>query len=411
MIARRKTAAPPVAAPAPPAPAAKAPAPPAAPSPDLVPPVPAAPKTYTSADDAIKAVSTDVLASMVKALVGGKEYANDKAAQFLIDALNGELKTRPVQVEDGELPKPAAPAPALPRAAAYNRRKSYWEKQIASWSAKNKTSSKKMADLESFLDKHRMYHWEGSSGLRQLEQLISMIGYGSLEEFLEDNPGGQQAIVEWIGSANVPDWEAVFGGNEEEEEGGSYDDEGSHPEMGGRSRFSSKRKASWTSQNEKTMEVESGGDRVPEVAEAHGKLEDHTGIVKTKVILPEKFAAEIATSTAVKKADGLADTLKKTYLDAKVLTTVNDSRPVRDAVESIYHASVRMGEAVKTLAKQQEQEDADEAAAQKKLKDSKTSAVFNLGGLVIADYEGDNPYAMEDSLDMMPVIGSDMSVQ
>ena len=257
MIARRKQAAPPVtpAAPAPPKPVA---APPPVPGVGA-PPVPTAPQEYQSTDEALKAVSTDVLASMVKALVGGKEFANDKAAQFLIETMTAELKTRPVQVEDGE-----------PRLA------------------------------------------------------------------------------------------------------------------------SNKKKAGWISVNDKTMDLEEGGDRVPEIAEAHGKLEDHTGIVKTRVVLPEKLAAaEISTASAVKKAEGYVASLKNTYLESKVLSTVNGTRPVREAVESIYAASLRMADATKTLAKQQEQEEEESEKARKALETKKSSSKYKLGGLMVAAAEDD----------------------
>jgi hypothetical protein len=188
--------------------------------------------------------------------VGGKEFANDKAAQFLIESLTAELKTRPVQVEDGE-----------PRLA------------------------------------------------------------------------------------------------------------------------SNKKKAGWISVNDKTMDLEEGGDRVPEIAEAHGKLEDHTGIVKTRVVLPEKLAAEISTASAVKKAEGYVTRLKNTYLEAKVLNTVNGTRPVREAVESIYAASLRMADAAKALAKQQEQEEEESEKVRKALENKKSSERYKLGGLMVAGIE------------------------
>jgi hypothetical protein len=228
---------------------------------------------------------------MVKALVGGKEFANDKAAQFLIETMTAELKTRPIQVEDGE------PRMASKRANRY-------------------------------------------------EDCTSCKGKGCKE----CNDKGKT-----IKTYDKLPWE--------------------------------KKDAGWISVNDKTMNLEEGGDRVPEIAEAHGKLEDHTGIVKTRVVLPEKFAAEISTASAVKKAEGYVTSLKSTYLEAKVLNTVNGTRPVREAVESIYAASLRMADATKTLAKQQEQEEEESEKARKALETKKSSAKYKLGGLVIADIE------------------------
>ena len=43
------------------------------------------------------------------------------------------------------------------------------------------------------------WHFEGESGVRHLEQLVSDLGYDQgIEEFLADNSGAMQAIVEWI---------------------------------------------------------------------------------------------------------------------------------------------------------------------------------------------------------------------
>ena len=139
--------------------------------------------------------------------------------------------------------------------------------------------------------------------------------------------------------------------------------------------------------NDKTGDPEEGASGVPEVAEAHGKLEDHTGIVKTQVVLPEKFAGEISTAAAVKKAESLTDELKKTYLESKVLTTVNSTRAVRNGVEAIYAASLHMGEATKVLSNQLNQEEQEEEAAKKTLENKKSSAKYKLGGLMIAASE------------------------
>jgi len=61
--------------------------------------------------------------------------------------------------------------------------------------------------LSEFLDQKEMYHFEGDSGVENLNKVCSAIGYRahgfrygtSLEVFLSDNPGAQQAILDWIG--------------------------------------------------------------------------------------------------------------------------------------------------------------------------------------------------------------------
>lgn len=43
------------------------------------------------------------------------------------------------------------------------------------------------------------YRWEGESGVRNFEQLTKDIGYRQgIEEFLADNPGAIETLLEWI---------------------------------------------------------------------------------------------------------------------------------------------------------------------------------------------------------------------
>lgn len=43
------------------------------------------------------------------------------------------------------------------------------------------------------------HHFEGERGVRNLEQLVKDIGYDNgIEEFLADNQGAMEVIVEWI---------------------------------------------------------------------------------------------------------------------------------------------------------------------------------------------------------------------
>jgi hypothetical protein len=81
---------------------------------------------------------------------------------------------------------------------------------------------------------------------------------------------------------------------------------------------------------------------------------------------------------AVKEAERLGQELKQTYLDAKSICTVNDSRPVREFVESIFRAGAMADEAVKTLNKQVMQEESEEAAAKVREKGNKKSALNDL---------------------------------
>lgn len=145
--------------------------------------------------------------------------------------------------------------------------------------------------------------------------------------------------------------------------------------------------ASWfTTSEEGELNVEENGGRTPEIAEAHGKTEDRTGISVPKTDKPSKFAADMSLSKAVKQSEKLGEDLKRTYLEAKSLTSVNDSRPVREAVESIFRAAGMFDEATKTLNKQLMQEEAEQEAAKiKEENKGKKSSLF--GGLTIADEE------------------------
>lgn len=60
--------------------------------------------------------------------------------------------------------------------------------------------------LNKYLNTKRYYHFEGDSGLDRLNDLCYALGYkghnfkygSSLEEFLVDNPGAVNAIIDWI---------------------------------------------------------------------------------------------------------------------------------------------------------------------------------------------------------------------
>src|SRR5271157_2953455 len=140
----------------------------------------------------------------------------------------------------------------------------------------------------------------------------------------------------------------------------------------------------------KPMEVDEDGGRTPEIAEAHAGLEDNTGIAKHETTMPiklneqqglktgAKVAADMTTSKAVKQSETIGNDLKKMYLDAKALTSVNDSRPVREAVEGIFRAADMFDAATKTLAKQDQQEKSEAEAAEIKAKSTKKSSFEGL---------------------------------
>jgi hypothetical protein len=74
--------------------------------------------------------------------------------------------------------------------------------------------------IERFMNENRLNRLEGETGVKNLCRLARALGYhdrmyfgqfggaayGDLINFLEDNPGCCQAIVEWIGRQSVPEW-------------------------------------------------------------------------------------------------------------------------------------------------------------------------------------------------------------
>jgi hypothetical protein len=220
--------------------------------------------------------------------------------------------------------------------------------------------------------------------------------------------------------------------------------------------------------DEDTMKVKEDGGRTPEIPQAHGAREDHTGIDLPDTTLPIKLkdqavrkeaseenkrhddvpvaptpnvfqggdstkaedktaaddthplvdpeislppsnmvrhivpaqrgngtqpldqdqkpkTAAMATSRALKEAEKLGEDLKKLYLGAKALTEVNDTRPVREAVEAIFRAADMFDEAVKVLSKMQMQEESEVEAA--KIKDQNKGKKSSFLGLSIAAAE------------------------
>ena len=61
--------------------------------------------------------------------------------------------------------------------------------------------------LQQYIDNNKMYNFESYTGLRRLEKLIiDVCGHSDMYEFLADNPGAMNALVEWIGDQRVSEW-------------------------------------------------------------------------------------------------------------------------------------------------------------------------------------------------------------
>jgi hypothetical protein len=138
--------------------------------------------------------------------------------------------------------------------------------------------------------------------------------------------------------------------------------------------------------NQDTSSVVENGGRTPEIAQAHGLRDDNTGIARPKTELPGKFAADMNAKKALKLAEDTAAKLKAIYLEAKPMCDVNDTRPVREAVESIYKSMDMFGEAIKTISKMMMAEEAEaEAMAIKEKNTAKKSAFLGLALVATED--------------------------
>ncbi len=98
-----------------------------------------------------------------------------------------------------------------------------------------------------------------------------------------------------------------------------------------------------------------------------------------------KSAAEISVAKALKMSEAIGEKLKAIYLDAKPLTSVNGTRPVRDAVEAIYAAMALFGEAVSVFSKLEKQQVQEAIAQEAALPKKKSSSL--LSGLRLASAE------------------------
>lgn len=79
--------------------------------------------------------------------------------------------------------------------------------------------------LDAYFEQEEMHRWEGRKGVENLCQLARAIGYkdpqhfgqltrkatlGDLIDFLEDNSGAIEAIVEWVRDRDIPEWRELL---------------------------------------------------------------------------------------------------------------------------------------------------------------------------------------------------------
>ena len=89
--------------------------------------------------------------------------------------------------------------------------------------------------VERFIDGR---HLEGDGGCGVLEELLRVLGYNEtgfrfgspIESFLSDNPGAQEALVNWVAEQNLPEWQSALGDVVEDEDEDEDEDEEDYDE-------------------------------------------------------------------------------------------------------------------------------------------------------------------------------------
>lgn len=64
--------------------------------------------------------------------------------------------------------------------------------------------------VDKYIDTNKMYHFEGPGGVQKFAKLVGVFGYSNIDEFLEDNSGAIQAMIEWISGMSIPEWRAAL---------------------------------------------------------------------------------------------------------------------------------------------------------------------------------------------------------
>jgi hypothetical protein len=317
---------------------------------------PAAPAAGGGSLDALFAkLPSDFVADLVKKLTSLEGFEQDKDVQAAVENLAGILQTRPVEAA----PAPGAPA-AAPTASA---------KKGGDFGGKQAPPFGKKDNKEKKDDKKKAFF----GGLRI-----------AAAEKVAVAPPGREDQVKALKKEDVDNPYAVAWDSYNKSHGASATVKEAF-EAGAKAlaaHIAKTAAAGFFSWDQSTGDVTESGGRTPEVAEAHSKIDEAPAhLERPDTTLPIKLAGEMTAQKAVKEAERLGRELKETYLAAKDICTANDSRPVREFVESIFRAGAMADEAVKTLNKQVMQEESEEAAAKVREKSNKKSS---LGGLVLA---------------------------
>lgn len=117
-------------------------------------------------------------------------------AEALVNKLIGENYSMGV-------PTPAPKMCMLPKPKACMLKK----KKAVKEATESAIGDMPMSELVyTWLDKNNSWQLGGESGLHNVERLTRALGYDNIDNFLEDNSGALQAIVEWISGQDNEEW-------------------------------------------------------------------------------------------------------------------------------------------------------------------------------------------------------------
>ena len=337
---------------------------PAAPAAPVTAPATAAPIPEGGTFD-ITTLSTEALAKAIKALTSISEFEEDKSAQALIEEMAATLKTRPIEQEE---PKAAPAAAPMPMAAAEKTKKTdevavplggltiagvedeeFMPEKTASWFVEDLEVTEsggrtpEIEEAHSKLDDNTgIPHPETTRVIKLKDQQTLKTASAAGDWVKPEFVAQVEAAVE---DAQLAFWEEIGKKFPTAESGDFPFDADHHFEVACQDAV-----AIWVHYN------------VP------GAMDDTDGTDGTDAHMGSKSAAaDLSTNAAAKKSEKLGEDLKRTYLEAKSLTGVNDTRAVREAVEAIFRAANLFDDCTKVLNKQRMQEEAEANAA--KIKD------------------------------------------
>lgn len=64
--------------------------------------------------------------------------------------------------------------------------------------------------VDAWMEHNNAWRTEGPNGVQNFEKLIHVLGYHSIDSFLEDNPGVIESMFEWIRDQKIQEWKEAL---------------------------------------------------------------------------------------------------------------------------------------------------------------------------------------------------------